>query len=277
MGSLTRFVRSGLTFDVLDGGPADGELVVLLHGFPDEPAGWDALRPALHAAGYRTLAPDQRGYSPRARPSGRAAYRVEEVVRDVLALMEAGGALRAHLVGHDWGAVIGWAVAGRHPERVISLTALSTPHPGALGEGLFSGSQALRSWYVGLFQLPWLPEWVIDRRGDQMMSRTGLPEPHAGRLVARLREPGRLSGGLAWYRAMPFSLREEFPPSAVPTTFVWGRHDPTASRASAELTRRHVRGPYRFVELGASHWLQYTHPTEVSSVVLDRLRTTAPT
>lgn len=275
MGNLTRFVRSGLTFDVLDGGPSDGELVVLLHGFPDEPSGWDAVRPALHRAGYRTVAPDQRGYAPQARPCGRSAYRVEEMVRDVLALMETAGALRAHIVGHDWGAVVGWALAGRHPERVISLTALSVPHPNALSRGMFAGSQALKSWHLGFYQLPWLPERLLDRCGAQVLRRMGLPEPNVDRLLERMREPGRLRGGLAWYRAMPLSLREQFPPSTVPTTFIWGRHDPTISRSSAELTRERVRAPYRFVELGAGHWLQYTHPAEVSAVLLNRIRATA--
>lgn len=276
MGSLTRFVRSGLTFDVLDSGPADGELVVLLHGFPDEPACWDGVLPALHAAGHRTLAPELRGYAPRARPRGRQPYRVEESVRDILALIEAAGAHRTHVVGHDWGGSVAWALAGRHPERVTSLTVLSTPHPAAFSRGMRSGSQALRSWYMGLFQVPWLPERLLARRLTALLSGSGLPEPHVGRLTQRMTEPGRLSGALAWYRALPYTALEQFPPSRVPTTFIWGRHDAAISRTAAELTREHVRAPYRFVELNAGHWLPYTHPVEVSAVLLDRVRPAAP-
>jgi pimeloyl-ACP methyl ester carboxylesterase len=273
VGSLARFVRAGLTFDVLDSGPADGDLVVLLHGFPDEPACWDAVLPSLHDAGFRTVAPEQRGYASRARPTGRAAYRLEEAVRDVLALIEAAGAHRAHVVGHDWGGSVAWALAGRHPERVTSLTVLSTPHPGAFSQGVRSGPQALRSWYMGAFQLPWLPERVLARRLDGLLRGSGLPAVNAERLVRRMEEPGRLTGALGWYRALPFTMSEKFPPSRVPTTFVWGRDDPTISRTAAELTREHVRAPYRFVELGAGHWLPYTHPVEVAAVLLDRLPT----
>lgn len=276
MSSLTRFVRSGLTFDVSDSGPVEGELVVLLHGFPDEPACWDAVLPSLHAAGYRTVVPEQRGYGPRARPRGRSAYRLEEAVRDVLALIEAAGAHRAHLVGHDWGGSVGWAMAGRHPERVSSLTALSTPHPAAFSQAARTGSQAIKSWYMGLFQLPWLPERLLAGRLTALLRGSGLPEEYVSRLAGRMAEPGRLSGGLAWYRALPFTIMEQFPPSRVPTTFVWGRHDVAISRTAAELTRNHVRAPYRFVELGAGHWLPYTHPVEVSAVILDRMRAATP-
>jgi pimeloyl-ACP methyl ester carboxylesterase len=276
VGSLTRFVRAGLTFDVLDRGPADGDPVVLLHGFPDEPACWDAIVPALVAHGYRTLAPEQRGYSALARPTGRAAYRVREVVADVLALLDAAGIRRGHLVGHDWGAVVGWALAGRHPERVRSLTALSVPHPGAFGHGLLAGTQAVRSWYVGLFQVPLLPERLLASQLRGVLRRTGLPQAQAERLAGRMAEPGRLSGALAWYRALPFTVLELFPPSRVPTTFVWGRRDPAVSRAAAEQTRAYVEAPYRLVELGAGHWLPYTHPVEVTAVLLDRLRATSP-
>lgn len=277
MGSLASYARSGLTFDVDDRGPADGEPVVLLHGFPDEPACWDAIVPELHARGLRTLAPEQRGYAPLARPAGRAAYRLGEIVDDVLALLDAAGARRSHLVGHDWGALAAWALAGRHPDRVRSLTALSVPHPGAFRHGLLSGTQALRSWYLGMFQVPVLPERLLARRLPAQLTRGGLTAEQADRLARRMAEPGRLGGALAWYRALPFTMLEQFPPSRVPTTFVWGRGDPTISRASAENTRAHVEAPYRFVELGAGHWLPYTHPVEVTAVLLDRVRAAAPT
>src|SRR4051794_39933297 len=122
---MERFARAGLTFDLRDGGPADGQPVVLLHGFPQDSTCWADVEPALHAAGLRTLAPDQRGYSPGARPPGRSAYRITEPAADVLALLDEAGLASAHIVGHDWGAAVAWALAGRHPERVRSLTVLS--------------------------------------------------------------------------------------------------------------------------------------------------------
>ncbi|HEY6794719.1 MAG TPA: alpha/beta hydrolase [Kineosporiaceae bacterium] len=277
MGRLSRFVRDELTFDVRDGGPGDGEAVVLLHGFPQDASCWDAVVPALHDVGLRTLAPDQRGYSPGARPAAVQAYRASEIVADVLALLDAAQVRRAHVVGHDWGGTIAWALAGQHPDRVHTLTVLSTPHPEAFARAVRSGSQALRSWYLVALQLPRVPELLLPHLLGGFLARSGMPAPEVERVLARLHEPGALAGAVAWYRALRFARREHFPTVRVPTTFVWGRHDPALGRVGAELTRDAVSAPYRFVELDAGHWLPETRPVQVSSVVLDRIRTVAQT
>jgi pimeloyl-ACP methyl ester carboxylesterase len=274
---VSRFARGELAFDVRDRGPEDGEAVVLLHGFPADGSCWDAIVPALHDAGLRTLTPDQRGYSPGARPAATEAYRTEEIAGDVLALLDAAQVRRAHLVGHDWGGTIAWALAGRHPDRVHTLTVLSTPHPQAFARAVRSGSQALRSWYLILFQVPRVPELVLSRMLGSMLRSTGLPAPDAEQTVARMREPGALTAALGWYRALRFAAREHYPTVRVPTTFVWGRHDPALGRVAAELTRDAVSAPYRFVELDAGHWLPQTRPVQVASVLLDRIRTVAQT
>ena len=130
---MDTFRRDGLTFDVRDGGPTEGDPVVLLHGFPQDSTAWDHVAPGLHRHGLRTLAPDQRGYSPMARPRGpRAATGCARPTADVLALLDAAGLGSAHVVGHDWGGIVGWALAAWHPERVRTLTALSVPHPAAM-------------------------------------------------------------------------------------------------------------------------------------------------
>ena len=121
---MDRFQRDGLTFDVVDGGPQDGEAVVLLHGFPQDSTAWNQVSPALHQAGLRTLAVDQRGYSPMARPRGRRRYTLRETTDDVLALLDAAGLDKAHVVGHDWGGMVAWALGAWHPDRVRTLTAL---------------------------------------------------------------------------------------------------------------------------------------------------------
>jgi len=275
MGRLNHFSRSGLTFDVRDRGPEDGDAVVLLHGFPQDGGCWDAVVPALHDAGLRTLAPDQRGYSPQARPEPVVAYRVAELVDDVTALIDAAGLRRVHLVGHDWGGAVAWAVAGRHPDRVHTLTVLSTPHPEAFGRAVRSGSQALRSWYVGVFQLPRLPELVLGGRLPHWLAASGLPPQQVAHATALVRQPGALTAALAWYRALRYSAREHYPTVRVPTTYVWGRHDRALGRVAAELTRDAVSAPYRFVELDAGHWLPETRPVQVASVLLDRIRTVA--
>jgi pimeloyl-ACP methyl ester carboxylesterase len=272
MGRLQQFDRDGLTFDVLDQGPSDGEAVVLLHGFPQNGACWHRITPRLHEAGLRTLAPDQRGSSPAAVPSDAAAYTVQDLALDVIALLDAAGLARVHLVGHDWGGVVAWAVAGRYPQRLHSLTSLSTPHPTAFGWAATHGTQALRSWYMGLFQLRWLPERVLRRTLAGALKRSGMPDDDVAACLQRMADPHLLSGALAWYRALPYSLREPTPASRVPTTFIWGRNDFAFGRTAVEKTRELVAAPYRFVELDAGHWLPETRPVQVASVLLDRVR-----
>lgn len=274
------FSRQGLRFDVSDTGAADAPVAVLLHGWPQDRTAWDRVTPLLVDGGLRVLAPDQRGYSPSARAPGTAAYRMPELVADVLALLDQAGVARADLVGHDWGGSVAWAFAERHPERLHSLTVLSTPHHRALAWAFRHGAQARRSWYMAAFQVPVLPELVLRRTLPVVLRRSGLPAPDAQRYAARFREPGAASASLAWYRALPMSLRsnasgnpEETSGSrriTVPTTYVWGRHDPALGRAAAERTGRYVASDYRFVELDAGHWLPETHPEDVAGQVLSR-------
>src|SRR3954466_9146456 len=150
---LTQFTSEGLTFDVADAGPVDGEAVVALHGFPQTSAAWAAVTPLLTDAGYRVLAPDQRGYSPGARPHEISAYTMSHLCGDVVALADAAGVQRVHLLGHDWGAAVGWALAATRPERVQTLTAVSVPHPAALVRSLL-GSPALRACTWGSSSCP---------------------------------------------------------------------------------------------------------------------------
>jgi pimeloyl-ACP methyl ester carboxylesterase len=267
------YEHDGLTFTVRDGGPPGGEPVVLLHGFPQTSTCWQSLEPRLHAAGVRTLAPDQRGYSPAARPPARRDYRTADLVGDVIALLDEAGLADAHIVGHDWGGIVSWALAGRHPQRVRSLTVLSTPHPAAFASALRSGRQALKSWYMLFFQLPWLPELVVPATLARTLARTGLPAAAVQRDLPPMQQPGAVAGALNWYRALPFGLRDPQPRSKVPTSFVWGARDPFLGRQAAESTGEFVTGAYRFVELDAGHWLPDTHSAEVADVILERVRT----
>lgn len=272
------FTRDGLRFDVRDRGPSDGAPVaVLLHGFPQDASAYDAVVPLLTGGGLRTRAPDQRGYGAGARPSGRRAYAVVELVDDVLALLDASGAPAAHVVGHDWGGAVAWVLAMRHPDRVASLTVLGTPHPAALRTGLPRG-QLRRSAYVATFQLPHLPERaLLAHDGVRLragLRRTGLEPDLVDRYVARMREPGALTAALAWYRALGVPRpRTAAGPVRVPTTYVSARRDPFFARASVEATARHVDAPYTHVDLDADHWLPEHRPADVAAAVLGRVRT----
>jgi pimeloyl-ACP methyl ester carboxylesterase len=265
----TRCPSGGLLLDVRDEGPPHGAPVLLLHGFPQDRTCWDRVSPVLHAAGLRTLAPDQRGYSPGARPTGRGAYRLELLVEDAVAVLDAAGLERAHVVGHDWGGIVAWALAAHRPERTASLTVASVPHPRALARSLVSSGQGLRSAYVGAFQLPRVPEALLRPRLGELLRRSGLPAAEAARYAARMEEPGALTGALNWYRALPLS-RLRTGAVDVPTTYAWGNRDLALGRRAAELTAEHVHGPYRFVELDAGHWLPETRPELLARLVAER-------
>jgi pimeloyl-ACP methyl ester carboxylesterase len=257
---MDHYTRADLTFDVTDTGPAGGPAVILLHGFPEDRHCWDSLAGSLAEAGYRTLAPDQRGYSPGARPAGRRAYALDQLAGDVLALADAAGVDRFHVVGHDWGAAVAWFLAGAHSARIRSLTALSVPHPGAMAEALLRSAQPLRSWYMLFFQIPVVPERALSwsggsRLGDQLQ-RTGLDGDSARRYARRAATPRALTGPLNWYRALPFDRRSRIGPVSVPTLFVWGRRDRFVTEVAANGCGRHVIGPFTFVPLAeADHWL----------------------
>jgi pimeloyl-ACP methyl ester carboxylesterase len=275
LNGMEQFRRGEFVFDVRDAGPADGEVVVLLHGFPQHNDSWDAVIDRLTARGYRCLAPNQRGYSPGARPTRRRDYRMPELVADVLALIDASGAQRVHLVGHDWGAAVAWSVAAEHPDRLASLMAISVPHPAAFLKAIPTSRQGLASWYMYFFQLPWLPEALLLRNGGAVgqlfLRKAGQDGPAARRDIAAMSEPGALTAGLNWYRALPLSdVRSTGAKIAVPTLYLWSDGDSALLAKAAHDTARYVDGEYRFEVLsGASHWLPDQEPDVVSDLLLE--------
>ena len=158
---MDNFERDGLVFPVRDSGPSEGPVAVLLHGFPQTADAYDEVVRQLTAQGVRTLVPTQRGYAASSLPRDRSGYTTAETTADVVALLDAAGVERAHLVGHDWGAAPAWGMGAWNPDRVASLTVLSTPHPAAMGAALRSSTPALRSWYMAFFQLPVIPELLL--------------------------------------------------------------------------------------------------------------------
>ncbi|MFG3558739.1 alpha/beta fold hydrolase [Micromonospora sp. NPDC047557] len=270
----------GLTFEVGTGGPADGVPVLLLHGFPQHSGEWDEVVPALHAAGLRTYALDQRGYSPGARPEAVAAYRIPELVADVVAVLDALGVDAVHLVGHDWGAIVAWAVAAAHPERVRTLTAVSVPHPAAMAHALGTDrEQKARSSYIALFRKPGKAEKVLlawhATALRKMLGGVG-DASRVDRYADPMREPGALTAALNWYRAMSRADLAAVGPVAVPTTYVWSDRDIAIGRTAAEACEANVTGDYRFVPLpGVSHWIPDAAPAALAEAVLARIAGTA--
>jgi pimeloyl-ACP methyl ester carboxylesterase len=274
---MRSFVRDGLTFEFRDEGPRDAEPVVLLHGWPGGAETWEDVAPALTSDGWRTLTPNQRGYSPDARPRQIRAYGMPHLVDDVLALLDAAAIERAHVIGHDWGGAVAWALASRRPDRVGTLTVLSTPHPVAMARALRSSDQLVRSGYVAAFQVPWVAERILRSGGGRVLRQalrlSGLDAARADRYVARQLRPGALRASLAWYRALPFVGADLPGDIAVPTLYVWSTGDSALGPAAADRTQDHVSGPYRFQILqGVSHWLPETVPHLVSKLSGAHLR-----
>lgn len=269
-GRLTSYANDGLTFDVVDAGPLDGTLVVLLHGFPQRASSWEQVTGILNHNGYRTIAPDQRGYARGARPRGRRAYRASRLAGDVEALVTELGTGQVHLVGHDWGAAVAWAVAVRRPDLVRTLTTVSVPHPGAFLASFRRSDQARRSWYMLFFQLPFLPE-LAGRLGllERSMARTGMTPPMLARVRSEIVDDGALPGALGWYRALPFTrLRELRRRVDVPVTHVWSDGDQALSRVGAELTAAYVVGDYELRVLeGVSHWIPDEEPVRLAAII----------
>ena len=273
---LEQVGRAGLTFEVHDEGPLHGSPVLLLHGFPQTTMAWNGVSERLVDAGCRVIAPLQRGYSPLARPVARAAYDLEELVADALAVLDAAGIQRAQVVGHDWGGVVAWQLAAAHPGRTASAVVLSTPHPRALQESLVRSTQSLQSFYVALFQLPFLPERVLLARNGALLAaalrRSGLPARHVRAYVDTMLEPGALHGALGWYRAAGPGSIGAIGPSRVPTTYMWSSGDPALGRVAADRTGRHVDAPYRYEVLdGVAHWIPELAPDRVAAVVTEQI------
>lgn len=269
---MREFTRGGFTFDVDDSGPSDGPVIVLLHGFPENRTSWQAMTPLLTAAGYRVLAPDQRGYSPRARPLRRRDYRIDELAEDIRALIDASGADKVHVVGHDWGGGVAWALAALHPDRLHTVTSLTTPHPRALTASMVRSSQLLHSWYMVFYQLPRLPEMGFTRMEEtnrRLLDRSGLSAEAADRYITPLKEPGAARAAINWYRGLPLSkpLRGKV---TVPALYVYATKDMFLGRKAAELTAKYVEAPYRFEVLeGATHWLPENNADQVAQLVLE--------
>lgn len=276
--TITEIAANGLTFRCRTAGD-EGEPVILLHGFPETSHMWVELMPVLAANGYRVLAPDQRGYSPKARPEGKEHYRYHDLASDIFALADAFEAERFHLVGHDWGAGAGWAALAVNPGRIASWTALSVPHLGAFGQAIQSDpEQQQKSQYITFFQEPGVAEAALSANDFQPLKDLWT-ESSAGEVeeyLAQFREPGALTAALNWYRGsrgiQPGDEAIQFGPVSTPTLMLWGNRDQAIGRTAVQNAASLMSGPYRFVEMDAGHWLIQQKFEQVRDEILAHLR-----
>jgi len=266
----------GYEFKVHQGGPDEGPVVLLLHGFPQNSQQWSGVVPLLHGAGLRTIAIDQRGYSVGARPTEPEEYTVDECVADALSIMDALNIRTFHLVGHDWGAVVAWGLAAEHPQRVLSLTAISVAHPTAFAKAIAGdGDQRQKSEYMGFFaQLDRSePALLADdaRVLRGLFAGSGMSDDEMDKYVRPMLVPGALRAALSWYAAARLRPFKPYPAVIVPTTFIWGADDVALGQEQAEACGDHVTGDYRFVPLEkTSHWVPDQTPEAVGKEIVAR-------
>ncbi|HKS99466.1 MAG TPA: alpha/beta hydrolase [Rugosimonospora sp.] len=262
-----------ISVHVRDSGGA-GAPVLLLHGWPDTGDLWRHQVGALTAAGYRTVAPDLRGFGASSKPTELSEYSAGALAGDAIGLLDALGIERTHLVGHDWGAAIAWLVASVAPQRIASLTAMSVGHPAAFrGAGL---RQREKSWYMLLFQFRGIAEEWLSADGFRNL-REWSGHPDLDEVVGRLSDPAALTASLSLYRAIlgPESLvapSPPLPPVTVPTMGVWSTGDIALLEEGMTGSAAYVTGPWRYERIeGAGHWLQLDAPESVNALLLDFL------
>lgn len=261
-----------LTFDVDVTGPEGSPVVLLLHGFPQSRHSWRLVQPYL--SGFRVVVPDQRGYSPDARPADVEDYRIAQLTADALAILDALEVPAAHVVGHDWGAAVAWQLGARHAERLLTLTTVSVPHPRAFLTALESDSeQRAKSLYMRDFAQPGYDATLLadDAAGLRALFG-GLPQVDVAHVVAAAREPGALAAWLRWYAAQRREDIADTPAVTVPTLYVWSDQDLALGRAAAEGTAAWVCGAYRFEVLaGVSHWVPEQAADRLGPLLVDHL------
>ena len=267
-----------ITIHVVQAGPVNGPLVILLHGFPEFWYGWKEQIKPLAAAGYRVWVPDQRGYNLSDKPKGIGAYTIDTLAADVVSLIDAAGEQKAVVVGHDWGAAVAWWVAATYPQRVERLVVLNVPHPAVMKRFASRNvGQLLRSWYIGFFQLPVVPEVLVRLGNWSVMARTLRSSSRRGTFsdadIAQYKtawsQPGAFRAMVNWYRA---ALQR--PPArnttiriTVPALLIWGVHDRFLKRDMAQPSIDLCdNGQLVFFE-NATHWVQHEEADRVTELI----------
>lgn len=268
---------NGLRFHIVQAGPRDGEVVLLLHGFPEFWRAWEPQIEALANAGYRVWVPDQRGYGETEKPAGVDSYRIETLADDICALIDDHIRQRVTLVGHDWGGAIGWHVAIRNPDKLARAAILSSAHPTVMLEYMGKGRQRLRSWYMHFFRLPAIPEWALGRKNYQALVRSLQHEPTSTFSESDLRHyleawsrPGALTAMLNWYRALMrhrHNIRVDGS-VRIPTLLIWGEHDHALGIEMAEPSAARCTNA-TLARIDAGHFLMREAMDKVNSLLLE--------
>ncbi len=270
---------NGVTLHVVQAGPPDGPLVILLHGFPEFWYGWRHQIDALADRGFRVWAPDQRGYHLSDKPAGTAAYNLDLLAADIIGLIDAAGQEQVFLAGHDWGANVAWWTAIKYPQRLKKLAILNVPHPEVFMEHVRRPKQLLKSWYVFFFQIPRLPEMLMSLGNYNALRRamrgSGQPgtfsDDNMTHYLRAWSQPGAVTGMLNWYRAI-MRVRPgpvEDTQVHVPTLMLWGAQDVALTVEMARPSIERCDEGQLVVFEDATHWVQHDKAAEVSQMLGD--------
>ena len=269
---------NGISLHVVQSGPKEGPLVILLHGFPEFSYAWRRQIPYLASAGYRVWAPDQRGYNLSDKPNGIAAYSLDELAADVIGLIDAAGQKRVFLVGHDWGAAVAWWMAAKYPDRISKLVVINVPHWVVMQKFIrHSFAQLRKSWYILFFQIPWLPERLARLQQWNSLSKIMRSSSRDGTFTRNDLEqyrnawsqPKAYRSMLNWYRA--FVQKPPTPPAnpriTVPTLLIWGAQDKFLGREMAQPSIDLCDdGRLVFIE-EATHWVLHEEADRVNELI----------
>lgn len=273
MTTRTHFEHRGFSLSYLDFSPGDKqrEVVLLLHGFPDEAIMWRPQINALREAGYRVIAPDTLGCGHSEMAARVREYHAKRIASDHIALLDHLGVEKAHVVGHDWGSVVAWFVAGHWPERVKSLVAMSIGHPTAYGRA--GWSQKAKGWYTFFFQLGPLCDWLLKGRGRFSLRRIFGSHPDMDEVMQRLSAKGRMRAAVRIYRANVVSVMlQKQPKPSTPTLGIFSENDFCATEAQMQDSEKWVTGAWCYQLLSGGHWMSLEQPDTVNRLLLEHFR-----
>jgi pimeloyl-ACP methyl ester carboxylesterase len=274
---------NGITLHVVQAGPVNGPLIILLHGFPEFWMGWNKQIDALVDAGFRVWLPDMRGYNKSDKPKGKDAYQLDESVQDIVGLIRLSGHNQAYLAGHDWGGAVAWRLAQQYPQILRRLVVVNCPMLEVLKYHMkHSSKQQIKSWYMLFLRMPALPEFVLSSRNCRglidALTTTSRKDSFTRSELDQYREawrqPGALTGMLNWYRAMtiPSKKVRENARVKVKTLLIWGERDHALGK---ELAKPSIdlcdEGELAFIRNG-SHWVLHERPDRVNQLMLDFLQ-----
>ena len=247
----------------------EGEPVLLLHGFPDSNYLWRDVIPNLTDSGYQVIAPDQRGFGMSDAPEGKEDYQIELIAQDAIAILDQLNIDKVKLVAHDWGAMIGWYLAGTKPDYFKSYTAISVGHPKAYASAGFE--QKKKGWYILFFQLDGIAEKVFMANNWSIFRKTVNNHPEMDHWIEDLTRPGRLTAGMNWYRANLSKLwKADFPRVKIPVLGIWSTEDVALAEDQMITSAQYVDASWRYERLeGVSHWVPVDDPDRLSRLLLN--------